>query len=297
LGERKPAGLKRPAGHQNHQICAIEPAARISSHRPAVGDSKTPYNIVPLFAGISVRSIMLRPFLCCSLLLVFGGFSSAAGPIGSTDPLLPSVSQYVSAIEVELDRIPGDRRRVLDQFADRIVMAIQRDGSSKLNFICTHNSRRSHLSQVWAQTAACKYGIDEIETYSGGTEATACNARTIAALRRAGFETVKLTDGSNPHYRIRYGEQVAPLDAFSKVYSDTAVGNPDQGFIAAMCCSQADRECPVVAGATARIPLHYEDPKVADNTPGEAAKYDERCRQIAIEMLYVMQRVAAKTRS
>ena len=215
-------------------------------------------------------------------------------PLNPTSALVATLSQYVEDIPVEFDGISADRAQLLENFAERIVDTIRRDEICRLNFICTHNSRRSHLSQVWAQTAALQFGIDKIETYSGGTEATACNLRTIAALRRAGFEIDQLTGGENPHYRVRYSDRADPLEAFSKVYDDTKAGNPDKHFIAAMCCDQADRECPIVKGATARIPVHYEDPKAADNTPAESQVYDKRCRQIAVEMFYVMQLVAQK---
>ncbi len=226
-----------------------------------------------------------------------GVCSTASEPSKPSAPLLPELSEYVDTLPAELDQIPADRALILEDFAAQIATSIRRDGSARLNFICTHNSRRSHLSQVWAQTAALHFGIDKLQTYSGGTEATACNVRTIDALRRAGFAVEKLTDGRNPHYRIRFSHQAEPLEAFSKIYSDAQAGNPEKDFIAAMCCSRADRECPVVNGATARIPLHYEDPKVADNTPAESDQYDERCRQIAVEMFFVMKRVAEKARS
>ena len=55
-----------------------------------------------------------------------------------------------------------------------------------------------------------------------------------------------------------------------------------------MCCGSADAACPVVMGASARVRLLYRDPKEADDTPEEAARYDERCLQIATEMLWMM---------
>jgi arsenate reductase len=58
-----------------------------------------------------------------------------------------------------------------------------------------------------------------------------------------------------------------------------------------MTCSEADRNCPNVVGATLRLPLPYEDPKAADDTPEEAARYDERSLQIATELLYVFSQV------
>lgn len=151
----------------------------------------------------------------------------------------------------------------------------------------THNSRRSHLAQIWAQAAALHYRVPGVEVYSGGTEATAFNPRAVAALRRAGFDIQASADGngSNPRYLVRFGGRSEPLECFSKIYSQPP--NPQADFCAVMTCSEADRNCPLVAGATVRIALPYDDPKAFDGNPQESAAYDERCRQIAREMLYV----------
>jgi len=152
-------------------------------------------------------------------------------------------------------------------------------------FICTHNSRRSHLSQIWASTAAAYYGVPGVETYSGGTEATAFNPRAVAALKRAGFEISHSATQDNPHYTVRFHDNAPAMECFSKVYKQPP--NPTADFCAIMTCAQADKNCPVVRGATLRIGVPYEDPKAFDGTPEEAAKYDERCQQIAREILYV----------
>ncbi|MCB0818945.1 MAG: protein-tyrosine-phosphatase, partial [Flavobacteriales bacterium] len=68
--------------------------------------------------------------------------------------------------------------------------------------------------------------------------------------------------------------------------------NPQKGFCAVMTCSEADANCPIVRGALDRVSLPYVDPKEADDTPEEAARYDERCLQIATELWYVMQQAA-----
>jgi arsenate reductase len=144
------------------------------------------------------------------------------------------------------------------------------------------------MSQVWAQTAAAYYGL-RVETFSGGTEATAFNPRAVAALKRAGFEIAEPGAQNNPHYEVQFLASGEPVTCFSKVYSDPP--NPARDFCAVMVCSDADKNCPSVAGAALRVPLHFEDPKSADNTPAEAARYDERCAQIAREMLFVFSRV------
>ena len=161
-------------------------------------------------------------------------------------------------------------------------------GLAKLTFICTHNSRRSHFGQVWAQVAAHHQGIDSlVTTYSGGTESTAFNDRAVAALRRAGLDIHPAQIGENTKYAVHYAEGLEPLLCFSKKYDDASV-NPTGGFAAVMTCSEADKGCPVVYGSAARFAIPYVDPKVSDGTPEERDTYDARCAQIAREMLYAM---------
>jgi protein-tyrosine-phosphatase len=204
----------------------------------------------------------------------------------SLSQLIEPLRSYVAEATAPFDSIPDERRSVLRQAATFIAQRREKGEPAALTFICTHNSRRSHLSQVWAQTAACCYGLSNVRTFSGGTAATACDVRTVRALRRAGFSVVASTEGDNPVYLVQYSEGAAPLKSYSKLYR--AKENPQKDYAAMMCCSDVDERCPIVFGAAARISLHYQDPKVADNTPEESAKYDERCRQIAVEMSYVM---------
>ena len=153
------------------------------------------------------------------------------------------------------------------------------------------NSRRSHLSQIWAQVAAEYFGISNVETFSGGTEATAFNPRAVAAMQRCGLKiTTTNADTSNPHYEVRTHDEVKAQVCFSKVYD--APPNPTKGYCAIMTCSQADDACPLVMGCDLRMPIRYEDPKIADDTDQEASLYDERSRQICREMLFMMSSIA-----
>lgn len=202
----------------------------------------------------------------------------------------PELHAYVETLLPTLATISVDRRETLD----RIATFVRERGAAgqpiRLMFICTHNSRRSHMGQIWAATAASWYGIEDVETYSGGTEATAFNPRAVEAMRRAGFEIDTASgDADNPHHAVRFALDRASLDVYSKTYD--SAGNPSSDFAAIMTCSQADQACPFVRGATLRISLPYEDPKLADDTPEEAARYDERARQIAVEMFYSFSKV------
>ena len=118
--------------------------------------------------------------------------------------LLPPLRPYVKEVANELGKVSAERRVVLDEIANNIAAQLESGKEAQLTFICTHNSRRSHMSQVWAQTAAYYFGLEKVHAFSGGTEATACNCRTVAAMRRVGFDIEDATTGENPVYLVRY---------------------------------------------------------------------------------------------
>lgn len=205
-----------------------------------------------------------------------------------TDSLYDPIAEFLQDRAGEFDQISESRREQLEELSAYIARERSAGRPIRLIFVCTHNSRRSHMSQLWAAAAAEAFGI-EVSTYSGGTEDTAFNPRAVAAMKRAGFDIDKTTEGRNPVYHVRMGRYLRPMTCFSKAYHNPP--NPDEGFAAVMVCTSADEACPVVPGASGRFAIPFVDPKVSDNTPAEAATYDERCAQIAREMLYVMSKV------
>ncbi|MDB6067645.1 MAG: hypothetical protein JWR26_3853 [Pedosphaera sp.] len=220
--------------------------------------------------------------LCCT-------GCSTTRPSGSSAKLLPQLRPYIKEVANELDKVSAERRVVLGEIATNIVAQLDAGKTAQLTFICSHNSRRSHMSQIWAQTASYYYGLDKVQTFSGGTEATACNCRTVAAMRRVGFAIEDATTGDNPIYLVHYAEDRPPIRAYSKLYN--ADTNPKNDFIALMTCSVADKSCPIVKGAISRYAIHYADPRLCDDTPTETTAYNERCREIAREMFYIMSEV------
>lgn len=203
-------------------------------------------------------------------------------------PMNSALQKYINSLGNGVDEIPKERKSKLTRLADNIRNKKESGEPAKLTFICTHNSRRSHLCQIWAATLAEHFGLKDLEMYSGGTEVTAFNPRAVEAIRRAGF-SVENPGGDNPHYKVYYDEEKAPLICYSKTFDDDV--NPGEDFVAVMTCSDADKNCPVVPGAEFRITIPYEDPKQADDTPQEAQTYDDRCRQIATEMYYMLSRL------
>ena len=159
-----------------------------------------------------------------------------------------------------------------------------------LVFICTHNSRRSHMAQIWAQTAAHYFGIANVHTYSGGTQKTAFNSNAVMALKEAGFKIQVTKEGKNPVYQVGYDKKAKPLICFSKIYDHKK--NPKNGFVAIMTCTDADDACPVVPGAEYRTTIKYDDPKKFDGSDQQEQAYRERSLQIGREMLYTFAQVS-----
>jgi len=207
-----------------------------------------------------------------------------------SSPFYPTLHRTIQRLDESVDAISPERKMRLAPLSDFIQARLDQNSSVQLSFICTHNSRRSHLGQIWAATAAAHCGVPGVTTFSGGTEATAFNPRAIAAIERDGF-LVKNPGGTNPHYEVSWGPDAPPMTCFSKIFDDPA--NPSEDFAAVMTCTDADQNCPVIIGAT-RISLPYDDPKAADDTPEEAIRYSERSAQVGAEMLFVFRSVVAK---
>jgi arsenate reductase (thioredoxin) len=179
------------------------------------------------------------------------------------------------------------RKAILRHLIDFIQQKIDKGQEVNLNFICTHNSRRSQFSQLWAQTAAFYYHIP-VNCFSGGVEETAFNERAVASAKRSGFE-INGAVSDNPRYKVAFSKNTEPIAMFSKLYDDDT--NPESNFAAIMTCSSADENCPYIPGTDKRISLLYDDPKEFDGTSKEATKYDERSGQIAAELFYVFSKI------
>lgn len=188
--------------------------------------------------------------------------------------------------------ISEERRTILQPLIDFIQAKVDAKQIINLNFICTHNSRRSHLSQAWAQATGSYFGIANLFCYSAGTEATALFPVAAKTLENSGFKVESLSQGENPIYSIKYSENQHPIIGFSKTI--TSNFNPKSGFAAIMTCFSADQGCPFIVGAEKRIPITYEDPKVSDGTPQQAEKYEERSNQIATEMKFIFSQIKNK---
>lgn len=186
----------------------------------------------------------------------------------------------------QFDSIPDERKELLTKIADYIQSKKEANLPIKLMYVCTHNSRRSHFGQIWAAVAADYFAIENVETFSGGTETTAFNPNAIQALNATGFKISCEEITENPTYKVAFGpEENQLINCFSKVYNNQF--NPSSNFAAIMTCSDAEKNCPFIPGVELRIGTSYSDPKAFDGTPQQSEKYLERSNQIGIECLFV----------
>lgn len=182
--------------------------------------------------------------------------------------------------------ITSERKALLDQISATIQQQQDTAHTTKLLFVCTHNSRRSQLAQAWAWIAQQWYKVDRIESHSAGTEVTAFHPNALETLKRVGVQYG--TKASNM-VELSIAEGNGSALFFSKTTEDPSI--PKENMIAIMTCSDAEENCPYIPGADARIPLRYTDPKVSDNRPDTQEVYDKTCLQIATEMFYLFQQL------
>ena len=203
--------------------------------------------------------------------------------------MITSIRSYCDALVSEFDTIPKQRKELLEKISQYIISKQKENKPVDLVYICTHNSRRSHFGQVWAKVASEYFAIKNVNTFSGGTEATAFNINAINALKRIGFEITSGNGTKNPVHQLVFDENKKTIECFSKVYNHEK--NPSKEFAAIMTCGDAEENCPFIPGAELRIATTYDDPKASDNTAQQDEKYSERCRQIALETLYVFSKI------
>lgn len=205
-------------------------------------------------------------------------------------PLLKTIEKHADLLLSKSSGISDKRKALLEEPAKYIAEKMLAASEINLIFICTHNSRRSIMAQIWAIAAAEYFSLNKVRSFSGGTEATAFFPIAVDAVGKAGFLIEKKDDSSNPLYLVRYAEDKEPIKCFSKIYNNSF--NPSVNFAVLFTCSDAERNCPTVFGAEERFSLPYEDPKIYDRANTAADKYFERFEQIGREMLYLFQRVS-----
>lgn len=195
--------------------------------------------------------------------------------------LYPALARWLQARREAGPEIDPLRRARLDELAGFLLA--NRDRPASLVFVCTHNSRRSQMSQAIASALAVASGMGQLQPGSAGTERTRCHPNALAALRRAGFGVGEPTgDADNPRHPLQLGNGIAGPWLYSKRLDEALDGPAPRAAV--MTCSSADAGCPVVPGVELRLSLPYDDPKAADESAGADAAYDHCAGMIAAEL-------------
>ncbi|WP_010135233.1 low molecular weight phosphatase family protein [Ochrovirga pacifica] len=196
---------------------------------------------------------------------------------------------------INTTKLTINREHILQDIANKIAEILNNKRTVNLNFICTHNSRRSLIAQTWAYYAMEYYGITNGYSFSGGTEATCFHANTLKTLEASGFKfSLEEFSHKNPKYIINYKDAEKEIIGFSKLVDHSINSTP---FLAITTCNDADENCPVILDAEARFHLPYKDPKVYDDTENQKQAYLETSLLIAAEMGILFNKVKQLVKS
>ena len=184
--------------------------------------------------------------------------------------------------------LSDERKKLLLKISNGILEKYKKDGVVNLNFICTHNSRRSQLGQIWGFFAANYFDLN-INSFSGGTEVTSFFRNTVKTLQKVGFSfNLENFSHQNPKYSISFEGTSKSILGYSKRYDNKENKKP---FIAITTCNNADTNCPFIPEASLRFHLPFVDPKSSDETDLQDATYLKTNQQIAAEIYYIFSEI------
>lgn len=192
-------------------------------------------------------------------------------------------------LKLDTNTIAEHRTKRLDKLIKHIKLDQDKNLKTQLNFICTHNSRRSQFSQIWSATFAYYFNHTNIFSFSGGTEVTETYKSVIKTLEKIGFKITQKSKSFNRHYQVNIYKTKKNITLYSKMYN--CEKNPKTEFIAIMNCSNADINCPIIPGALSRFSLPYEDPKSFDGYDDELYQYSKTNIEIATSMKYLFENI------
>jgi len=132
-------------------------------------------------------------------------------------------------------------------------------------FLCTGNSCRSQMAEGWLLHLAG----DRFEVASAGTRPAGLNPAAVEAMKELGIDIA--------HHRSKHVNEF--------------VGQPLDWVITV--CDSAREACPVFPGAKAQLHWSFEDPAVAQGTPGEIQAVFRRVRDQIAERIKVFVATAA----
>lgn len=195
-------------------------------------------------------------------------------------------------IHTRIPSVDALRKPALRACAHAVVRRLARDGEVGLVAVCTHNSRRSQLAEVFLAAALAELSIDGVHVASAGTETTAVAPGIVHVLRSHGFSVSGDHTLANPRLRVE-GHGIL-RELWSKTLEEAIPAlTGGSEAVALMVCAGADASCPIVPGAAFKARVAYEDPKLSDGTPEEEGAYAKTAELIEAEMLFLVREIRA----
>jgi hypothetical protein len=229
-----------------------------------------------------------------STLMFIGGGNANAPAETSFNKLYPILNEYVRDFPDEFRKIPEERRYRLNEMVYYLEDQRKQKAPTQITFISTNEATVSQMAQAWSKAAAYYFGFTDFQPYSGGLNPDLISENTIIALEKAGFIVYKSDVGGLSVYRIKYSYNLDPIIAFPKKISHTK--NPGDNFMAVILDGNADLNINNIEGTYNRLFLEYEDPKGYEGSEIEKDKFNESCKNVAVEMFYVFSQLHNRLR-
>ena len=221
-------------------------------------------------------------------LLVFVAFHSGVIDMSadtSFNALYPILNEYVRDFPQEFRKIPEERRYRLNEIVYFLEDQHKHKAPWQITFISTNEASISQMAQAWSKAASYYFGFVNFESYSGGLKPERISTETIISLEKAGFIVYKSDVNDMEVYRIKYSYNLEPVVAFPKKIDHRK--NPGDNFAAVIVDENADLNITNVKGTYNRLFLRYDDPIGFKGSEMEEDRFNQTCKQIAVEMFYV----------
>ncbi len=199
--------------------------------------------------------------------------------------LYPILNEYIRNFPKELRKIPEERRYRLNEIVYFLEDQQQNRAPWQVTFISSNESAAGQMALAWSRAAAYYFGFTDFTPNSGGMVPEQIPVSAILSLEKAGFIIYKAPIGGIDVYRVKYTYNLEPLVMFPKKIDH--VKNPANSFMAVVLDSNAELNIKNIRGTYNRLFLEYEDPSGYVGSDMEKEKFDELCRQVAVEMFYV----------
>lgn len=196
-----------------------------------------------------------------------------------------SIQKYCERRLAELDWIDETRKQELAKLTAYI--RYKESDPIHLVFIDNDNARGSLFAQVWAKVAARYFGLEHVETYSAGNNATEIAGNFVYTLLSLQFDLFVEGDEVNSRHFFVFDNRKNACICFAKPIDHYSIPLENFGTID----TNPTRMNIILAGSELQVHFPYTDPQTSDGTSEAQQNYRQFSNEIAREMLYLFSRL------